>query len=139
MKKQSIINYYSYRIATTVKIFSRPSLLSGTAFMPVKDKLKTKVNSFPEKPGVYFMKDDRNEVIYVGKAKRLRSRVLSYFKHNPDPERLIETNFDGDIPKSPIAFITEHRIRRPIVRVVPGQWGLAVRECFETVAITADV
>jgi len=39
------------------------------------------------------MKDDRNQVIYVGKAKRLRNRVLSYFKPSPDSERLIETNF----------------------------------------------
>ena len=33
----------------------------------------------PETPGVYFMKDRKGNVIYVGKAKNLRSRVRSYF------------------------------------------------------------
>jgi excinuclease ABC subunit C len=35
--------------------------------------------ALPERPGVYLMKNERAEVIYVGKAKRLRSRVRSYF------------------------------------------------------------
>jgi excinuclease ABC subunit C len=35
--------------------------------------------ALPERPGVYIMKNARGEVLYVGKAKRLRSRVRSYF------------------------------------------------------------
>jgi excinuclease ABC subunit C len=38
-----------------------------------------KVRSFPHTPGVYLMKDVAGRVIYVGKAKRLRSRAGSYF------------------------------------------------------------
>ncbi|MGQ9573784.1 MAG: excinuclease ABC subunit UvrC [Thermoguttaceae bacterium] len=38
-----------------------------------------KVRSFPHKPGVYLMKDAAGRVIYVGKAKDLRSRAGSYF------------------------------------------------------------
>ncbi len=38
-----------------------------------------KVRSFPHKPGVYLMKDASGVVIYVGKAKSLRSRAGSYF------------------------------------------------------------
>ncbi|MBL8889469.1 MAG: excinuclease ABC subunit UvrC [Planctomycetaceae bacterium] len=38
-----------------------------------------KVRSFPRTPGVYLMKDDAGVVIYVGKAKSLRSRASSYF------------------------------------------------------------
>lgn len=38
-----------------------------------------KVKSFPRKPGVYLMKDEAGVVIYVGKAKSLRSRASSYF------------------------------------------------------------
>ncbi|MFK7845369.1 MAG: DEDD exonuclease domain-containing protein, partial [Rhodothermales bacterium] len=33
----------------------------------------------PQSPGVYFMRDGRKKVIYVGKAKNLKSRVKSYF------------------------------------------------------------
>jgi excinuclease ABC subunit C len=35
--------------------------------------------SIPESPGVYRFRDDRGRVIYVGKAKSLRSRLNSYF------------------------------------------------------------
>lgn len=38
-----------------------------------------RVRSFPRKPGVYLMKDAAGRVIYVGKAKNLRSRAGSYF------------------------------------------------------------
>ena len=38
-----------------------------------------KVKTFPQTPGVYLMKDDAGRVIYVGKAKNLRSRAGSYF------------------------------------------------------------
>ena len=35
--------------------------------------------NFPMKPGVYLMRDEVGEVIYVGKAKRLRDRLASYY------------------------------------------------------------
>ncbi len=35
--------------------------------------------TFPEKPGVYLMKDVNNQVIYVGKAKCLKDRLASYY------------------------------------------------------------
>ncbi|MGL4420356.1 MAG: excinuclease ABC subunit UvrC [Gemmataceae bacterium] len=38
-----------------------------------------KVRTFPTTPGVYLMKDEAGRVIYVGKAKNLRSRAGSYF------------------------------------------------------------
>src|SRR5688572_1633883 len=38
-----------------------------------------KVRQFPQSPGVYLMKDNAGRVIYVGKAKNLRSRAGSYF------------------------------------------------------------
>ncbi|MBX7168577.1 MAG: excinuclease ABC subunit UvrC [Pirellulales bacterium] len=38
-----------------------------------------KVREFPQKPGIYLMKDGAGRVIYVGKAKNLRARAGSYF------------------------------------------------------------
>jgi len=38
-----------------------------------------KLKALPTKPGVYLMKDAAGEVIYVGKAKVLRTRIRSYF------------------------------------------------------------
>ncbi len=42
--------------------------------------LRQKLDNLPANPGVYLYKDSRNEVIYVGKAKRLQYRVRSYFQ-----------------------------------------------------------
>ena len=51
--------------------------------------LKKQVSGFPRMPGVYLMYDGKGEVIYVGKAKDLRSRVRSYFAGG-DGRRQIE-------------------------------------------------
>ncbi len=43
-------------------------------------ELKDKAHSLPLKPGVYIMQDEKNVVIYVGKAKALKNRVSQYFQ-----------------------------------------------------------
>ncbi len=43
-----------------------------------KDRLK----QIPKKPGVYFFKDTSSHILYIGKAKELRTRVRSYFQKN---------------------------------------------------------
>ncbi len=47
----------------------------------MKDRtlIKQKVSEFPIQSGVYLMKNDRDKIIYVGKAKNLKNRVRSYF------------------------------------------------------------
>lgn len=46
--------------------------------MAVPDAILDKIPHLPESPGVYLWKDADGTVLYVGKAKRLRSRVRSY-------------------------------------------------------------
>ncbi len=47
--------------------------------------LQTKLDNLPANPGVYLMKNDQGEIIYVGKAINLRNRVRSYFRElKPD-------------------------------------------------------
>lgn len=45
-----------------------------------------KVREFPQSPGVYLMKDSAGLVIYIGKAKNLRSRASSYFLKGAEDE-----------------------------------------------------
>jgi excinuclease ABC subunit C len=52
---------------------------------PLEDQLK----ALPAKPGVYLFRDERGEVLYVGKAKSLRPRVRSYFQASADTRSTI--------------------------------------------------
>ena len=47
--------------------------------MTVIEILRDKANSLPEVPGVYIMRDGDGNIIYVGKSKKLKNRVTSYF------------------------------------------------------------
>ncbi|MBI5629216.1 MAG: GIY-YIG nuclease family protein [Candidatus Rokubacteria bacterium] len=49
--------------------------------------LEDKVAQAPDRPGVYFYKDAKGQIIYVGKAASLRSRVRSYFQESRARDR----------------------------------------------------
>ena len=50
-----------------------------------KSYIAEKLKHIPDKSGVYFMKNSKDEIIYIGKAKSLKKRVSSYFtKTNKD-------------------------------------------------------
>jgi excinuclease ABC subunit C len=53
----------------------------------VAQKLESKLKALPTKPGVYLFRDERGEVLYVGKAKSLRPRVRSYFQASGGDQR----------------------------------------------------
>ncbi len=46
-----------------------------------------KSQKIPTNPGVYLFKNEQNEIIYIGKAKSLRSRVKSYFSNTDQPAK----------------------------------------------------
>ncbi|MAM02254.1 MAG: excinuclease ABC subunit C [Myxococcales bacterium] len=52
--------------------------------MPVTEDFLAKLS---KEPGVYLFRDDRNQVLYVGKANVLRTRVRSYFRRREDLSR----------------------------------------------------
>ncbi len=67
--------------------------------MTVIEKLRSKANSLPETPGVYIMKNAEGNIIYVGKSKKLKNRVTSYFSgnnHSIKTERLVSLIRDFD-------------------------------------------
>ena len=53
------------------------------------DHLKSLVSALPEEPGVYQFFDENDKIIYVGKAKRLKRRVASYFNKVHDNAKTI--------------------------------------------------
>ncbi len=46
--------------------------------------IRTILDNLPQKPGVYLMKGAKDEVLYIGKARRLRNRVRSYFNNSAE-------------------------------------------------------
>ena len=63
--------------------------------MSIPEHLEATVRNLPALPGCYLFYDQRGEVIYVGKAVNLRSRVRSYFNLNtwvasPKTARLVK-------------------------------------------------
>ena len=46
--------------------------------------IRQKIRDFPAGPGLYFMKGPKDKVLYIGKAKNLRSRAASYFQPSSD-------------------------------------------------------
>lgn len=67
----------------------------------VPELLQQKLENLPTRPGVYLHKDAKGGILYVGKAKNLRSRVRSYFQENRPIDAktavLVRQIFDLDI------------------------------------------
>ena len=59
--------------------------------------LQQKLETLPETPGVYLFKDSRQRLIYIGKAKNLRHRVLFYFRSKLDHKTEVLKSFICDL------------------------------------------
>lgn len=87
-------------------------------------KLQRKLAELPKEPGVYFHKNEKNQIIYVGKAANLRNRVRQYFQksrgHDPKTEALVAeiTDIDWQVVDSEIEalFLEGELIRRYMPR-----------------------
>ncbi len=85
------------------------------------DSLREKVRTLPTGPGCYLMKDSAGAVLYVGKARNLRSRVGSYFSDSADltpaKRRMVEEIVDIDYLETADevdAVLTEARLIKDI-------------------------
>ncbi|HJG96002.1 MAG TPA: GIY-YIG nuclease family protein [Romboutsia timonensis] len=63
--------------------------------------LKEKIDNLPKTPGIYMMKDKYGDIIYVGKSKKLKERVKSYFtnskNHSKKVKRMVKNIEDLDV------------------------------------------
>ena len=75
------------------------------------ERLRSKANSLPMSFGIYIMKNKDGEIIYVGKSKKLKNRVTSYFINtakSPKTERMVAQveDFDYIVCDSEIEALT---------------------------------
>lgn len=52
--------------------------------LKIKQELQNDFYNLPNAPGIYYFVNNKNQIIYIGKAKALRDRVKSYFSPNAD-------------------------------------------------------
>ncbi len=74
-------------------------------------RLRDKANSLPTSPGVYIMKSSDGTVVYVGKSKKLKNRVTSYFtgtRHTGKTAKMVSRvdDFDYIVCKTEIEALT---------------------------------
>ena len=60
----------------------------------MREELRTELRSLPTGPGVYLFRGERDEVLYIGKAKSLRARVRSYWNRGGDARQGIARMVD---------------------------------------------
>lgn len=63
----------------------RIPVLSGQGVVKLvkdSDRLEKRLKEIPQEPGVYLMRDEIDHILYIGKSKKLRSRVRSYFRES---------------------------------------------------------
>ena len=58
-----------------------------------KEVIKKKIINLTNNPGVYKMLSDKNEILYVGKAKNIPNRLKSYVSESHLPIRTVPTIF----------------------------------------------
>ena len=96
----------------------------------ISDNLKAKLKTLPSAPGVYFHKNQKGEVIYVGKAAVLKNRVRQYFQDtekDSKTEALVAEIFDTDwivVETEMDALFLESEM---IKRYMP-QWNILLRD-----------
>ena len=56
------------------------ALTENTSLLKQPERLESRLKEIPPEPGVYFMRSATGDILYIGKSKKLRSRVRSYFR-----------------------------------------------------------
>ena len=107
----------------------------------MNDILRERLKSVPNRPGCYLMRDSRGVIIYVGKAKNLRKRVLSYFRpgarHAPKVRSMVETVFDLEfitVRNEAEALLTE----ASLIKKHKPHFNILMRDDKRYLALRAD-
>ena len=107
----------------------------------MNDILRERLKTVPNRPGCYLMRDARGVIIYVGKAKNLRHRVLGYFRpgarHAPKVRSMVNTVADLEfmtVKNEAEALLTEASL---IKRYKP-HFNILMRDDKRYLALRAD-
>ncbi len=85
---KSLLNMFDMLIESGKKIFGSLQELTTPPEAKKYQQIKNQIDLLPFSPGVYFMRDNDNQIIYVGKSKCLQKRVRSYFYNSHKTKKL---------------------------------------------------
>ena len=110
--------------------------------MSIIERLRDKANSLPQSPGVYIMKRDDGGVIYVGKSKKLKNRVTSYFTgsgHNYKTAKMVSLvrDFDYIVCKTEIEALTLENV---LIKKHSPKYNIKLKDSksYPYIKVTAD-
>lgn len=85
-----LYNDYEFEYLEEVLKFQNSKIYTGKMKNPALKKTGKSLKDFPRSPGVYKFYNKNGELIYIGKAKDLRERISSYFRHNSEKNYKLE-------------------------------------------------
>ena len=107
----------------------------------MNDIIRERLKTVPGKPGCYLMRDARGVIIYIGKAKNLRKRVLSYFRpgarHAPKVRSMVNTVADFEfmtVRNEAEALLTE----ASLIKKYKPHFNILMRDDKRYLALRAD-
>jgi DNA polymerase III subunit epsilon len=75
---------YEIESLDEVLTFQNKKIYTEEKKSPALKRVNIKLKDIPTNPGVYFFKSTSGEILYIGKAKSLRERLSTYFRHNSE-------------------------------------------------------
>lgn len=110
--------------------------------MNTLERLRDKANSLPESAGVYIMKDADGNVIYVGKSKKLKNRVTTYFtgnNHTVKTARMVSLvrDFDYIVCSTEIEALTLENV---LIKKHSPKYNIKLKDAksYPYIKVTAD-
>lgn len=79
---QILQDEYEYETVDEIIRFQNSKIFNEKQRPAALKRVNLSLKDIPKDPGVYYMRSSSNEIIYIGKAKCLKDRVSSYFRHN---------------------------------------------------------
>ena len=105
-------------------------------------ELEAKLDSLPVAPGVYLFKGKNGEVLYVGKARSLRSRVRSYFQESTSDTRFFISRLSrelGDIETVVVATEKEAALlENNLIKEQRPKYNIKLRDDKEYLSLRLD-
>lgn len=108
-----------------------------------EEKLQLLLEDLPRSPGVYLMKDAREKIVYVGKAKNLSSRVRSYFTSSTSDTRFFRRNIRNIVADIDIVLTSSEKeallLENSLIKLHSPRFNIKLKDDKDYLCIRLDM